>query len=644
MRPFLIFICMIISAGSSGQEKFDDGDIAEAEMKAAMKRMLFRSNTNTGNYDLRYHRLEFTLDPAVNFISGDVTSYYVAGEDMTQLVFDLDDNLTVSQVSQNGTPLSFSQNTNDELVITLPQLQNQGVLDSVTVSYSGSPASSGFGSFEQTTHNGHPIIWTLSEPYGAKSWWPCKQDLIDKVDSIDVYITNPQFNPGGEEYFAVSNGIEQSQVTNSGNKTTRFKHKYPIPAYLIAIAITNYEIFTQEVPNGGNPFDIVNYVFPESLADAQLNTPVTLDIMDLFINLFEPYPFEDEKYGHAEFTRSGGMEHTTVSFMGNYSRNLIAHELAHQWFGNKITCGSWKDIWLNEGFATYLSGLVVEGLDDNAAFTGWKEFRVNHISSQPDGYVYLQDSDTTSVSRIFNSRLSYSKGAMVLHMLRKKLGDAYFYQGIQDYLVHPELSYGYARTEDFIPIMEQASGQDLTEFFSDWLFNQGYPSYNLEWEPVSQTQVRIVLSQTQSHPSVSFFEAGVPVRLMGTAGETEDVILEHIANAQQFFVDVTFEVAGIIIDPEFDLISKDNQVSLGIETITAYDELRVFPNPASSWISIIKPSGLNVETIRIFNINGQLIKESSFSVELSIEAYSPGLYFLQFETDRGRINKSVVKH
>ena len=642
MRYLLLVSCLVYSCLAFGQDMTDDM-IAEAEMKSAMQRMLFRANANTGNYDLRYHRLEFTLDPNVNIISGDVTSYYVANENMSQIIFDLDDNMVVSQVTQDGSNLTFTQNANDELVITLPQVQNQGVLDSVTVSYSGSPSSSGFGSFEQTTHNGDPIIWTLSEPYGAKTWWPCKQDLIDKIDSVDVYITTPQFNPTSEEYIAVSNGLEQSQVLDAGNKTTRFKHKYPIPAYLIAIAVTNYDIFTQQVDNNGNPFDIVNYVFPESLTEAQAGTPVTLDIMDLFINLFEPYPFEDEKYGHAEFTRSGGMEHTTVSFMGNYSRNLIAHELAHQWFGNKITCGSWKDIWLNEGFATYLSGLVVEGLDDNAAFSDWKEIRVNHITSSPDGYVYLQDTDTTSVGRIFNSRLSYSKGAMVLHMLRKKIGDVDFYQGVRDYLVHPDLSYGYAKTEDFIPIVEAASGADLTEFFDDWLYNQGHPSYNLEWETMSPAQIRIVLSQTQSHPSVSFFEAGVPVRLVGTGGETQDVVLDHTTSGQEFFVDVTFDIADILIDPEFDLISRDNQVSLGVTEINHNPGLKIFPNPTTSEITISKPEGLTITSIRIFSVSGKLIDELPFSSKVDVERLSSGLYFLNLETDNGPVVKSLVK-
>jgi len=182
--------------------------------------------------------------------------------------------------------------------------------------------------------------------------------------------------------------------------------------------------------------------------------------MNLYTTLFEEYPFANEKYGHAQFGWGGGMEHTTVSFMGSFGRNLIAHELAHQWFGNKITCGSWKDIWLNEGFATYLSGLTIENLDGNSAFITWKQQRINSITSQPNGAVYLTDSDTTSVNRIFNGRLSYDKGSMVLHMLRKKLGDADFFQGLKNYLADANHAYGYAKTEDFIAIMETTSGQD----------------------------------------------------------------------------------------------------------------------------------------------------------------------------------------
>lgn len=645
MRTFLPYLFFVLSITAFGQD-FNEtlNTIREAEAKAALNQMFYRANLNTGNYDLKYHRLELNVDPSVSFISGDVTTYFEAKEALTEITFDLADNMTVSQVLHNGNTLSYTQNSDDELVITLPAVQNTGVLDSLTISYSGNPISSGFGSFEQTTHNGDPIIWTLSEPYGAKGWWPCKQDLIDKIDSVDVYLTTPQFNPSNEAYVAVSNGLEISQTTNGSDKTTRYKHRHPIPAYLIAIAVTNYEVYSHTVSNNGNPFDIVNYVFPENLTSAQASTPVTVDIMNIFSDLFEEYPFADEKYGHAQFGWGGGMEHTTVSFMGNFSRNLIAHELAHQWFGNKITCGSWKDIWLNEGFATYLSGIVYEELDGNEAFINWKQQNINTITSAPDGAVYLSDTDTLSVSRIFNYRLSYSKGAMVLHMLRKKLGDTEFFGGLQTYLVDEDHAYDYARTEEFINIIETTSGQDLTEFFSDWLYNEGYPSYTINCTQQSPTEIDIEISQTQSHASVSFFEAPVPIRLIGTEGETLDLVLDNTTNNQVFNESINFIVDSVVFDPEADLISRNNTVSLSINEEVFNNKLLIYPSPVSETLNIKKPDFLQVEELRVYNALGQLLYNSEWTSTIDTTPFSTGLLFVQLQTNEGIINKSVLKN
>jgi aminopeptidase N len=605
--------------------------------------MMQRSNLNTGDYDLKYHRLELNVDPSVAFISGEITSYFEAKSNLSTVTFDLSSNMVVTQVTQRGNTLAFNQNSDDELVITLAASQNTGVLDSLSVTYSGNPISSGFGSFEQTEHNGDPVIWTLSEPYGAKAWWPCKQDLIDKIDSIDVFMTTPQFNPSNEEYISVANGLEQSQIVNGSTKTTHFKHRHPIPAYLIAIAATNYEVYSHTVPNNGNPFDIVNYVYPESLANAQANTPVTVDIMNLFSTLFEEYPYADEKYGHAQFSWGGGMEHTTVSFMGSFGRNLVAHELAHQWFGNKITCGSWKDIWLNEGFATYLSGITIENLDGNAAFTTWKQQRNNSITSQPGGSVYLTDADTTSVGRIFSGRLSYNKGAMVLHMLRNKLGDAPFFTALQSYLANSNHAFDYAKTEEFISIVEASSGEDLSEFFQDWLYNQGYPSYTLNWSQSASNEVSITVSQTQSHPSVSFFEAPVPVRLIGTLGETQDLVLDHSSSGQVFLESVAFEVQNIIFDPESNIISRNNSVVLGTNDFKVNSSVVVYPNPTRNMLYIDKPSYLDISKVTVFNPLGQRIHQAVFSTSLDTSPWTAGLYFIQFQTKDGVISKTVLK-
>ncbi|MCX7551441.1 M1 family aminopeptidase [Xanthomarina sp. F2636L] len=645
MNRFLNYLLVLVPIFSYAQDFTKSMEIIrEAETKAALNKMFQRVNMNTGNYDVTYHRLELNVDPSQAFISGDVTTYFEAKENLSEVTFELTQNMVVSEVLQRGNPLSFVQNSEDEVVIALNQVQNVGVLDSLTISYSGNPVSSGFGSFEQNTHNGDPIIWTLSEPYGAKGWWPCKQDLIDKIDSIDIYITTPVNNPSNEEYVAVANGLEQSQTIIGTNKTTHFKHQYPIPAYLVAIAVTNYSVYSHTVENNGNPFEIVNYVYPENLASAQASTPVTVDIMDLFSNLFQEYPYASEKYGHAQFGWGGGMEHTTVSFMGSFGRGLIAHELAHQWFGDKVTCGSWKDIWLNEGFATYLSGLVVENLDGNNSFINWKNSLNNSITSQNGGAVYLTDSDTLNIGRIFSSRLSYNKGAMVTHMLRKKVGDANFFQGMQNYLNDSNLSYGYAKTEDYKQIMETTSGQDLTEFFSDWVYNQGYPSYSIEWHQPSTDQIRVSISQTQSHSSVSYFEAPVPIRVIGTSGGVLDLVLNNTVNNEMFLREVTFPVDNIIFDPEKDIISRYNTVTLGIKDVDLDIQFNIYPNPTKQSITISKPENITVNKINVYNTIGQLLFTTPWSSQLDFSSLSTGLFFLQIHTNKGIINKSVLKN
>ncbi|MBJ2173791.1 T9SS type A sorting domain-containing protein [Aureibaculum sp. A20] len=626
-----IFGCYFVYA-----QQLDLSTIIEAEAKAATKIINHKANINTVNYDVTHHRMDWVIDPAIAFINGSVTTTFTALENLSTVTFDLDDNMMVSAVSENGTSLAFSQNANDELIITLPQTLLLGESTAIKITYSGNPQSSGFGSFEQTEHNGTPIIWTLSEPFGAKGWWPCKQDLNDKIDSIDVYLKTPEL------YTSVSNGLEQSQTIDAGIKTTHFKHKYPIPAYLIAIAVTNYSTYNHTVANNGNPFEIVNYVYPESLASAQSQTPVTVEIMNLFTELFEEYPFADEKYGHAQFGWGGGMEHTTVSFMGSFNRGLIAHELAHQWFGNKITCGSWKDIWLNEGFATYLAGLTIENLDGDEAFKNWRTSSVNQVTAQTDGSIYLSDTDTTSVSRIFNGRLSYTKASMVLHMLRKKLGDTAFFQGMKNYLADPNLAYSYAKTPDFIVNMENASGEDLSEFFDDWIYGEGHPTYSATWFQPENDEIKITINQTQSHASVNYFEAPVPVRITGTNNEILKVVLDNTTDGQEFTETVSFQVAQIQIDPDVHLISTSNTAVLGIEKEIA-SQFNIYPNPVTNSLTINTTDHSSIANITIYNTLGQIEREFTTSQNLDVSTLTNGLHFIRIKTDKNTINKPFLK-
>lgn len=641
MKKTILYILCFSFIGTFSQNTITETSrIATSEMKSAEREMNMVVNPNTQNYDITYHKLEFTVNPAVYNIAGKITTTYTAITNMTTLTFDLSNTLVVSSVKMNTISLAFSQNTN-ELIITLPATQLAGTQATVEVIYAGAPPQNGFFAFTSTTHGQSiPVIYTLSEPFGAKDWWPCKQDLNDKINSIDVYITAPS------QYISVSNGVEpEAPVTNGTLKTTHFHHSYPIPAYLICMAVTNYTVINQTAGAAPNTYPIINYIYPENDTPAlrsQLDqTPL---LLNLYGSLFETYPFHNEKYGHAQFGWGGGMEHTTVSFMVSFGRQLIAHEMAHQWFGDKITCGSWKDIWLNEGFATYVASLVIENFDGQAAFITEKSNMINNITSLPNGAVYLTEAEALDVNRIFDPRLTYNKGAMVLNMLRFKMGDALFFQGIKNYLADVNLAYKYAITPNLQTHLEAVYGSSLTEFFNDWVYNQGYPRYAITAENVSPGQAKITVNQTTSDASVSFFEMPVPIRLTGAGGIFQDVTVNNITNGQQFTIAVPFVVTGVQFDPKKDIISTNNTAVMATTDFNLEQALQIYPNPTSKSLSVDLPEGIEIESAVFYTVLGQKIYETTSQSTWDITSIASGIHFLSVKTNKGTKQFKFIKN
>ncbi|MCF6129311.1 T9SS type A sorting domain-containing protein [Flavobacterium sp. AS60] len=637
-KTYLLLLCLSIASVFAQRNLSKTNSIAEAEMKSAEQQMNIEVNPNTANYNVTYHRLEFTVNPTVKFITGKVFTTYTALENMTTITFDFANELTASSVKMGATNLTFVENTNNELIITLPATQTTGTSATVEINYSGVPPTNGFDSFVQTTHSGSPVIWTLSEPFGARDWWPCKQDLNDKIDVIDVYVTAPS------QYVAVANGVEpEAPVINGANKTTHFHHGYPIPAYLIAIAVTNYQIYNQTAGTAPNTFPVINYIYPENYSSAVTDLSETIGIMNLYETLFEPYPFRNEKYGHAQFSWGGGMEHTTVSFMYNFDRQLIAHEMGHQWFGDKVTCGTWKDIWLNEGFATYLATLVIENFDGADAFVTEKGGMIDYITSSPTGNVYLTDLQATNVNRIFSSRLSYNKGAMVLEMLRFKMGDAAFFLGMRNYLADPNLAYKYAVTTDFKTHMEAVYGQSLTEFFNDWIYNQGYPTYTITAQNWGAGQARFVINQTQSDASVSYFEMPVPVRIFGAGGQQADIVLNNTVNGEVIITSVPFSITSVEFDPKRHLIAgASSSVTLGNQNFDLDNAVSIYPNPGSDLVHIQMPITSTLEKVIVYNNLGQKVLENS-NLDFSVNSLSTGVHYVDIQTTEGTYHKKFIK-
>ncbi len=636
MKKYLV-VALLLQLSALFAQSAQTARIAESEMKSASSLIGFTANPNTQNYDVTYQKLEFTVNPSVYYINGVVTTTFTALTAMSSVTFDLTNSLTVSSVTRNGIALSFSQNTTDELVITLPGGIPAGTSNTVVITYEGAP-DTGEQAFTTSTHGGStPVLYTLSEPFGARDWWPCKQDLNDKVNSIDVYITAPS------QYVSVSNGVEQDAVTNNnGTKTTHFHHGYPIPAYLIAIACTNYSIYNQTAGTS-TVFPIVNYLYPESLSGNMTNLANTPLIMNYYESVFGTYPFANEKYGHAQFGWGGGMEHTTVSFMVSFNRDLIAHELGHQWFGDKVTCASWKDIWLNEGFATYMASMIIGQFDGETAFIQDRSNMISNITSSPGGAVYLTDTEATSVNRIFSNRLSYNKGAMVLNMLRFKMGDTAFFQALQNYLSDPALAYGYATTANLKAHLEATYGSSLTEFFNDWVYNQGYPSYTIVAHNSAAGQVQFTVNQTQSHASVSFFEMPVPVRVFGANNQQMDLVLDNTSNGQVITKSVPFTVTSVSFDPKKQLIAAGNNITLDTQNFDL-SQLGLYPNPSDSKITLDLPQGISITQAAVYNTLGQqVLLSGANNTSWDISGFSTGIYFLKIMTDQGSASLKFIK-
>ncbi len=596
--------------------------IAQKEKHSASRAMNVQANPNTLNYDVTYHKLELNVNPAVHTISGKVTTTYTAVSNMNTITFDLVSAMVVSSVRKNGTPLAYTQSAN-ELTITLPATQAAGTADTLEITYSGTPPNTGHVFYD--THNSSPILFTLSESFGDKEWWPCKQDMNDKIDSIDLYITAPS------QYISVGNGVETTAPVISGaNKTTHFHHHYPIPAYLVSISVANYSVFNQVGGTAPNTYPIVNYVFPENLALAQTNLGQVPSFLNFYESILGIYPFHNEKYGNAEVTYSG-MEHPTVSFISNYDRYIIEHEMAHQWFGDKVTCGTWKDIWLNEGFATFMDELLIEHFDGNAAGITNRAGMITNITSLPGGAVYLTDAEALDENRIFSGRLTYNKGAMVLNMLRLKMGETAFLQGLRNYLEDPNLAYKTVVTTNFKAHMEAVYGSSLTEFFNDWVYNQGYPIYNITAQNISAGQVRVTINQTRSHASVSYFEMPIPLKFTGAGGQVFTTTVDNTVNGQQFIINVPFTVTGVVFDPEKHIISKNSTATLGLDGFELDAQMVVYPNPVNGILTI--DSTTPVDKITIVNAFGQTVaSDMENHNQIDFSAYPTGVYFLQIQS------------
>lgn len=583
-------------------------------------------------YDIVYHRLEFWANPeSSGDFYGKVTSYFKPQIDnFNNVKFDFVNTLTVDSILYHGQSLQNFSLSSVRLAIDLPQNIQKGNLDSITVYYHGRPwefTNRSFTREKNRVKDTTGVIFTLSEPYGARDWWPCKQSLDDKIDSLDVLLTIPK----GMK--AASNGVLlYEKEVNDSQIVVHWKHRYPIVTYLVAIAVTNYAEFSDWAyfPDGDS-IEILNYIYPESIPSERSRAARTPEMMLLFDSLFGEYPFMQEKYGHAQFGFGGGMEHQTMSFMGDWNFGLVAHELAHQWFGNQVTCGSWQDLWLNESFATHLTMLSWEFLEP----TYWKpELRriSRNIRSENDGSVYVYGGDTSNVGRLFSGRLTYHKGAYVLRMLRWKLGDDVYFEACRKFLNDPSTYHEFARTSDFQRVFEAVSGEDLQDFMDSWIFGEGFPTYELIWG-IDDNLVNLTIKQSTSHPSVGFYN--IPVELRFFNESTDSIIVVNPeTNVSQFSFKLPFQPDSLEFDPNLWLLAKHSV----LHNEHGDNNITIYPNPGNEQLSILYAPH-QMDWVRLYDAMGRLVMEKEIElkslseVHLDVTPLRAGMYTVRIGSE-----------
>jgi len=377
---------------------------------------------------------------------------------------------------------------------------------------------------------------------------------------------------------------------------------------------------------------VVNFIYPENLEALKPQLDKTDDMLELFSNTYGPYPFLNEKYGHAEFGRNAGMENQTISSMGAFNDDIIAHELTHQWFGDKITCRNWENIWLNEGFATYGQAIYHEAAE---GISGYDNFIKNTmaVAKTAQGTIYVED--VNNINEIFSGNRSYAKGCIVLHMLRGVTGDSVFFRILRTYVADTAVAYKTAVTDNFKNVAESVSGMDLNYFFNEWIYGENYPQYNVSWttESINSEQYKASINIQQNvNTFPAFFTMPVQIEISMQRGDTVFTVFNNM-QSQTFEFIVNSNPLNFKIDPDNWILKSVS----GEDIIpVSYSLEQNFPNPFNPATTISyrlgRPSSV---TITVYDILGQQLevlvnekqREGYYAVDFTGDALPSGAYF-----------------
>jgi aminopeptidase N len=630
---------------------------ATAHINAAQR----RPSTTIGHrakmerYDVKYYKLDLALENNSRAIAGSVwMRVQVRSQAIDSLAFELYQGtpgtatLLIDSVVTNGRRSSGIRRIGPDATAALAQPAAANSLLDARIYYHGtapngnsSAIGNAFNTATEYRMNGttypYNVTWSLSEPFSAHEWFPCKQVLTDKADSSDVWVTTTQPNKVG------SNGVLNRTVTLPNNKVRyEWKSRHPIAYYLISVAVAPYiEWVSYANPTGGPRIPIVDYVYDQNALNyyqSEINR--TAGFIENYSTLVGLYPFANEKYGHCTAPIGGGMEHQTMTTQDGYDFTLTAHELFHQWFGDNVTCASWEDIWLNESFASYGEYLSLQAFSTSAAARSWMD-TAHQYAFQHNGSVYVPD--TTNVGRIFDYYLTYKKGAGVVHMLRYLLNDdTKFFRALRTY--QSQYANSTARTADMQRVFEAEAGRPLTYFFQQWFRGQGYPSFDVRWNQMGGN-FGMRVSETASEPGITpFFDTDVDYRLTFSDGSTRTIRVRQSQATINYSTAVTGTVTGVEVDPDQWILNEpgsvtfDASLALATHAGTTIVPLTVYPNPCREQLLL---QGLPTArtTAEVLDVTGRVVLRQTLEIsspQLHTATLAPGIYGLRLLSANGK--------
>jgi aminopeptidase N len=497
--------------------------------------------------DVQHYTFSITLSDTSDLVKGHAAIDVLFIKDAQAFTLDLisknnNKGQAVLQVTENGQPLAYTH-LNNQLTIQFAAPVKSGARRHIDISYEGIPAD---GLVITKNKYGHRVFFADNWPNRARNWIPCVDHSADKA-SVDFIVTAPA------HYQVISNGVKVEDSTYSGLRRTHYAETTPLSTKIMVIGVADFAIQQSGMVNN---IPVSSWVYPEEKDKGFYDYAQAVDILPYYIKNVGPYAFK--KLANVESTTIfGGMENASAIFYSDEvsitgtrkSESLLAHEIAHQWFGDMATEAGWSHLWLSEGFATYMTILYFEqkyGTDTvKQMLTKNRNIVIDFARRKPRPVV---DSSVTNYMELLNAN-SYQKGGWVLHMLRRQLGDTLFWKGIRTY--YSRYSGKNAVTGDLCKVMEEVSGKNLQPFFQQWLFRAGQPKLDITWQyNTGKKEISVTVTQQQDELFQFPLDLGI-----GNAGIKQVAIKDRETS---FTFPAAVKPAAIIADPNVNLLFESS--------------------------------------------------------------------------------------